>query len=351
MFHRRWAVALAVPAVIVAAAIAVPAVAAAQSDAGKPTPQQVLTSIAKSTKAHYSGTVSENVDLGLPQLPSIASMPSTSDNAIVDLLLTPHAAKVYVDGPQHQRVQVLDQLAERDIVHNGATVWFWDSSKNEAARATRTAQDGSPADPTETIPTPADIASRLVAAADSTTILSVIDGHSVAGRSVYELVLTPKTSATLVKHVVVSVDTATGVPLRVVVEARGQNAPAVDFGFSSISFDRPPAGVFAFTPPAGAKVTDVKKPDAAGGTAPEAPAPDPAHAKPTITGTGWASVVELTGATAPASVTTDPLFQQLTVPAKGGRALQTSLLSVLLTDDGRVFAGAVPLATLEAAAG
>jgi outer membrane lipoprotein-sorting protein len=346
MNNRRWVVALAIPAVVIAGAIAVPAVAAAQTESSTPTPQQVLTSIAKSSKAHYSGTVSESVDLGLPQLPGLASLPNTSDNALVDLLMTPHSAKVYVDGSDRQRVQVLDQLAERDIIHNGATVWYWNSSENEATKATRPAHDGTPS--ATPVPTPAEIAAKLVAAADSSTTLSVVDGHTVAGRSVHELVLTPKTSATLVKKVVVSVDTATGVPLRIVVDARGQSSAAVEFGFSSISFDRPPTNVFTFSPPAGAKVTEAQKPEA-GSTG--APHDGSSATKPALTGKGWATVAQIAGATLPASLTSDPLFAQLTVPVPGGRALQTSLLSVLMTDDGRVFVGAVPLATLEAAAG
>ena len=45
-------------------------------------------------------------------------------------------------------------------------------------------------------------------------------------------------------------------------------------------------------------------------------------------------------------------LEGLTTPVDGGRALQTSLLSVLQTDDGRVLAGSVPVDTLvEYAAG
>ncbi len=43
------------------------------------------------------------------------------------------------------------------------------------------------------------------------------------------------------------------------------------------------------------------------------------------------------------------LLDSLTTPVEGGRALQTALVSVLLTDDGRVLAGAVPVDVLVAA--
>jgi hypothetical protein len=77
-------------------------------------------------------------------------------------------------------------------------------------------------------------------------------------------------------------------------------------------------------------------------------------AKPTIKGTGWDSIVELpaktSGSKMPGSVRQSKLLDELTTTVPGGRALQTSLLSVLLLDDGRILVGAVPIASLEAAA-
>ena len=44
------------------------------------------------------------------------------------------------------------------------------------------------------------------------------------------------------------------------------------------------------------------------------------------------------------------LLAQAAVPVAGGRLLSTALLNVLILDDGRVFAGSVPLERLQAAA-
>ena len=44
------------------------------------------------------------------------------------------------------------------------------------------------------------------------------------------------------------------------------------------------------------------------------------------------------------------LLDQVLVPVSGGRALETSLVSVLLTSDGRVLVGAVSIDQLQAAA-
>ena len=45
------------------------------------------------------------------------------------------------------------------------------------------------------------------------------------------------------------------------------------------------------------------------------------------------------------------LYEQLTTPVDGGRLLSSTLLSVLVTDDGRILVGAVPGETLLEAAG
>jgi hypothetical protein len=67
-------------------------------------------------------------------------------------------------------------------------------------------------------------------------------------------------------------------------------------------------------------------------------------------------VVELSGADAGAGVLTEldadelRMLQRVTTPVDGGRVLQMSLVSVLITDDGRILAGAVtPSRLVEAA--
>ena len=50
------------------------------------------------------------------------------------------------------------------------------------------------------------------------------------------------------------------------------------------------------------------------------------------------------------SLLKDPFFSQAAVVVPGGRLLSTTLLNVLITDDGRIFVGMVPLERLQAAA-
>ncbi|GIT80334.1 hypothetical protein LLS1_20030 [Leifsonia sp. LS1] len=346
----RWVPAVAVPAAIAAGAIAVP-LAAGAADLPVRSPEDVVRLVAASDTETFSGTVAQSSELGLPDISGMtgsSSSATSSEQSALELLTGDHTAKVYVDGPTRQRVQVLDQLAERDAVRNGADVWLYDSKGESATHLTlpdRASSGAEAATPTPLATTPQALAEKLIAAADPTTEVTLAAPSTVAGRDAYTLVLTPRTAATLVGSVRIAVDGATGIPLRVQVLARGASAPAFEAGFTSISTDRPSTDLFAFTPPKGAKVTEQSL------SAPSGHQPQGAdHLKPQVSGEGWASIVTLAAGSAPDGLVSDSLFAQLTTTVDGGRALSTSLVSVLVTSDGRVLAGAVPVSALQAAA-
>ncbi|KZX20027.1 LolA family protein [Rathayibacter tanaceti] len=197
--------------------------------------------------------------------------------------------------------------------------------------------------------TPSAAAERLLSSIDPTTSVAVGSDVRVAGRDAYELVLTPRDSTTLVGSATVSVDGETGLPLGVAVTARGATAPAFSIAYTSIDLSTPDASLFSFTPPAGAEVIEQGAPEQGTTDAPT-PAPDAPvdtnREDVTTTGTGWGTIVELPagdpGALGP--------LEAVTTPTEGGRVLSSALVTVLLTDDGRVLAGSVPVEALRDAA-
>ncbi|MGN6198157.1 LolA family protein [Humibacter sp.] len=358
----KWLPAVVAP-VVVAGAVAAPAFASGLSEARTSTPSaaQVLALMAKAKDAHYSGSITQSSDLGLPELPSGAmgsagGGPSSAQaSSILELLTASHKAQVYVDGQSKQRIQVLDSLAERDVVRNGTDLWTWDSKTNKAVHVTlpsKTAtQDGAPATPTAT---PQSLADKLVQNASKTSTLTVSKG-SVASHDVWQLTITPKTTGTLVGKAVLSVDTKTGVPLAAEIDARGQKTSAVSVAFTRVDFGTPAASNFTFTPPKGAKVTQKSLPShGSHATHPDNRVPG-SFERPNIIGSGWTSIVAVPAGSLGAGMSSltagqSHLLNELTQSVDGGRGLQTSLFSVLITSDGRVYAGAVPLTALESAA-
>jgi len=141
--------------------------------------------------------------------------------------------------------------------------------------------------------------------------------------------------------------------------ARGASTPAFETAFTSISFGAPDASVFAFTPPAGAQVSESALPtDALTGRPGPGTESAPAGAHPTVTGSGWTAVVVIPRSVTPAagdpsgtgSAATAALMRATTtVTGSYGSAqlLETSLVSVLLLKDGRTLVGAVTPERLE----
>jgi hypothetical protein len=225
---------------------------------------------------------------------------------------------------------------------NGTDVWFYDSS--EATAVHITLPDRQAADDHDFSYTPDQIAEHVLERVGPSTDVSVGEDTSVAGRTAYQLVLTPRTSETLVGSITIAVDSETGLPLGVTVHARGQDDPAVQVAFSELTLEVP-EDVFSFAPPEGTDVTEH--------ALTEKPTPVPGYGDfpmPTVTGSDWTSVVQLPAGSVPGELSQSPVWNELTTSVSEGRLFHTTLLNVLVTTDGRVFAGAVPAEVLQAAA-
>ncbi|PPI36468.1 MULTISPECIES: DUF2092 domain-containing protein [unclassified Rathayibacter] len=349
---KRWTPVAVVPAVVVAAAVALPLSASAAGDLPEKSAADLLAFVAESDATAFSGEIQQTSDLGLPDLSALGGSAGSASadpaDSLVELATGSHQARVYVDAEKGARLQVLDRLAERDVVASTTDgVWIYDSSANTATHLVPPAGGAPEASPGDQVVTPSSAAEQLLAAIDPTTTVAVGSDVSVAGRDAYELVLTPRDGGTLVGSVTVSVDGETGLPLGVAVTARGGTAPAFSVAYTSIDFSTPDASLFSFTPPAGAEVTEQTAPVDDEADASAAPAADTTgHSDVVTTGSGWTSVVELHAGDADALSSLDAV----TTPVDGGRILSSALLTVLVTDDGRVLAGAVPAEALRDAA-
>jgi outer membrane lipoprotein-sorting protein len=360
---RRWGVP-ALLAVGVAGASAAP-----HAFADSPSPDlpalsaaQLLAAIKASNVHAFSGTVQTVANLGLPQVPDrLVAVGS----GLPALLSGAHMLRVWADGADRQRIALLGDLSETDVIHNGSDLWTYASTSN-AVTHRKLPSPADRADPTTPARPPgadaADLtpqvqAERTLAKIDPTTTVTVEDTARVAGRPVYRLTLIPRSADTLVRSVRIAVDAATAVPLQVQIYAASSTAPAWQTGFTHVAFSAPSSKVFDFTPPAHATVTDSASPSPAA-------RPDTAtdeHLHPTTTGQGWASILVLP----PGSIDAVPLgadgpsarrdgntsmLDRLTTSVPEGRLLTTRLFSALITPDGRVFLGAVPPAAVRQAA-
>jgi outer membrane lipoprotein-sorting protein len=355
----RWAIPVGA-LVVTGAVMAGSLISVAQASPGLPsrTPAQLLAQVADSVTPPLTGTVVETTSLGLPSLPGTANPTS-----IASLLTGSHTVRVWYSGPRHFRLAVPEPLSETDVIADGNTAWQWESTANAVTEYSLPAQAKAPqAAPTTAPLTPQQAAQQVLAAVGPTTTVSVDSNVTVAGQPAYELVLAPKDSRSLVGQVQIAIDGKNGVPLRLQVYTRGASSPAFQVGYTSIQFVTPAPADLTFTPPPGATVTRVNLSAPSGS--------DRMQGDVSTIGSGWLTVLDLpsAGLTAPSGSGPAPgsggssdsaavlnaLLLSAT-PVSGawgsGRLLRTSLVSVLITDGGRTFVGAVQPSVLYAAAG
>jgi len=335
-------------------------ISVAQASPGLPprTPAQLLAQVADSVTPPLTGTVVETTSLGLPSLPGTADPTS-----IASLLTGSHTIRVWYAGPRHFRLAVPESLSETDVIADGTTAWLWESTTNSVTEYTLPAHRQAPMTaPTSAPLTPQQAAQQVLAAVGKTTTVRVDSNVTVAGRPAYQLVLAPKDSRSLVGQVQIAIDARNGVPLRLQVYARDASSPAFQVGYTAIQFVTPAPADLTFSPPRGAKVSheNLGSQQASGSSQ---------QGDTSTIGSGWLTVLDLpsAGLTAPSSSGSAPgyggsgdsaaVLNALLGSARSvsgawgsGRLLQTSLVSVLITDGGRVFVGAVQPGVLYAAA-
>jgi outer membrane lipoprotein-sorting protein len=367
--RTRWLA----PAAVVLAVGGTASAAALTAEASPPlapkSAAQLLVDLQNAKVTGLSGTVVQNADLGLPELPHT---PGTVD--LTRLVSGSNTVRLWYAGPTKVRLALLGVLGESDVIRNGRDVWTWSSDRNSYTHESLPA-DALHADgwPDRTPTTPQQAADQALALAGPSTDVSIDGTAMVAHRRAYELVLAPKDTRSLVRQVRVAVDAERSVPLRVRVFAKGANQPAYEVGFTQVSFATPGEEQFRFVPPRGATLDkgsgDTGPGERRSRSGPAGPeqrrvVPDarlaepgapgvpgklpghglPASGEPRVVGTGWTTVLVANAGTPDLGPQFGAVLGQLPRVSGSwgsGRELRGALFTLVLTDDGRVAAGLV----------
>jgi len=378
---RRKAARYVVPVAVVGVAAATIGLVPALADSGDPnlpkiSAQQLIDKIAKSDVQQMSGTVKISTDLGLPDLGGLENSltsgaaksgdGSSADpsSKLTELATGTHTLRVAADGPDRQKVSLLENAAEYSLIHNGKDVWGYDSQSNEVYHAT--SPDDAKAQRKQDVPaTPKDFTEEALKSVDDTTSVSVQGTAQVAGRDAYRLVVKPKQSGSTVGQITVAVDAKTGIPLKFTLTPSSGGAAVIDAGFTQVSFARPNASTFHFTPPKGAKITEDKQAEHGRAGVDKAPKSEQHLGKGldglNVLGKGWNSVATFdTGGQGMPSGSEagggafggflNSLGDKVSGKFGSGTVFKTRLINALITDDGKVYVGAVNKAALVKAA-
>ena len=386
--RRRWIPAVVAPLLVAGSVLGFSVQANASIDLPDKSASQILQLINTNPDIAFSGRIVKKANMGLPPMnivPDISQsmideaakrmpkemkdfLPKASAQGELALALEffagTHTANIYVDGVDKARLQVLDLLSERDFIRNGNELWSYDAGKSFAqhsvisdaevtkveaeARSLFNQYSGKlPFDYTS----PAAVSEYVLNEARKYSTITVASDIKIADRGAYQITITPKNNQSLVASATLSIDATTGLPLAARVMAVGQSTPAFEVAFETITFAKPAASNFNFTPPAGTRVQEVPAPTKADvlrelAKAPKAPSEAEARKKlEDLAAQGWGAVAVIPAEQVPAELrllqASNKLYQELTKPVSGGRVFTSALMNIFFADNGDVYAGSV----------
>ncbi|AOS61710.1 LolA family protein [Actinoalloteichus hymeniacidonis] len=327
-------------------------------------PEALVESMLTADSPALAGTVEVTDNLGLP----MSALELTGVGA--------SQAQLFLDGGDKRRVNLIRYGNDQSYIDNGETYWQWDSASRTASHmpAAETVEESGAESHAETaLDDPAEYARNMVETLRDISSVTVDGTAAVAGRDAYELALAPgPDERTLLREVRVAVDAENRLPLRMSVFANGSSDAVFEVGFTDIDFGAPAADVFEFTPPEGATIVDMLEPapdqeeDALPSEAYiETPADEILESRTEVIGDGWDTVVFASGSefvlpeegavTGETDSISAELINEISEPIEGewgsGRLVSTAVVNAIITDDGRIAAGAVPAQVLTDALG
>ena len=377
---KRWMPAVVTPAVI--AAISLVPLQASAVDLPDMSAEELMVMMMEAEPIELSGTILKTSNLGLPAL-ELSSMVSEEDaermrekmpeefadfapevieqnllSEAMELITGEHRVRVYV-GETGMRAQILDMMAQRDLIVSGNTVWSYDSREQVAMFAELDEEklaEGKVSAEAELnayiaeigldLTDPQAVAEYLMSQVGDSSNVTVGTDHYHAGRTAYQLIVTPNSEVSLVDSIVVSVDSETGMPLSMSVYSTEQVEAAMQVGYETISFADQDESLFSFTPPAGTQVIDLnaveeQKPDLEMWMEMEEMESLEKKPEPVMIGEGWDTIIHMPAGDKALADMGGELLEALMTPVAGGMLLSTPLINVFLTDSGDVYAGAV----------
>lgn len=378
---KRWLPAVIAPAVI--GAVAAFPIQASAVDLPDLSPEELMVMMQDAEPIEFSGVVLKTTNLGLPAL-ELSSMLSEEEvermrektpeefadfvpevaasqelAKAMELITGEHRVRIFV-GETGMRAQILDRMSQRDLIVNSKEIWTYDSREQVATFASIDQQkveqgrqsamqqmEKYAAELGLDLTNPQAVADYVMGQVGDSSEVSVGTDHFKAGRTAYQLIVQPNSEVSLIDSVVISIDSETAVPLAAAIYSVEQTEPAIEVGFESISFGDQDETLFSFTAPAGATITnldEIEKPEVT-----ENEKPEYEGETPVMVGEEWDTVLVMPAGEMDilAELQGNQLLSSLLKQVAGGVAFETPIMKVFISNDGRIFAGAVSLSHLQ----
>lgn len=171
-----------------------------------------------------------------------------------DPLINGASGRLWISENHQLRLELQGANGDAQVVVNHQAFWIYDPTSNTVYEGTLPADAMSTSSHAQdAIPSVGQIQSDLTRLMSHVNLSGAIPGD-VAGRPAYTVRISPQHDGGLLGDAEMAWDAARGVPLRVAVYARNDSSPVLELKATSISYGSVSQGVFAISPPAGAKV-------------------------------------------------------------------------------------------------
>jgi outer membrane lipoprotein-sorting protein len=263
---------------VVAIGIGVSALALAVGGGPKPPPKPLPEAVHDALAAPPVQGVSARIQLTnhLVEGANLAGSGGTGGLASSPLL-TGASGRLWIAADGRTRLELQSEKGDSQLLYDGHTVSLYDASSNTLYRYTpkqgadegqgSSTPDGALPDGSQSgssgahhaIPNVQEIQEAITKATPKATI-SDATPTSVAGQPAYTVRISPAHNGGLIGGAELSWDAVHGVPLRAAIYSSTSSAPVIELAASEISYGPVGSSVFAFTPPANAKVEEVTLP-------------------------------------------------------------------------------------------
>lgn len=264
-------------------------------------------------------------------------------------------------GDGRARLELQSEKGDTQILWDGKTAELYDASTNTLYRYTpqqapsqgsTTGSSGSSSQDNHQPPSVAQI-HEGIERLEKHAIVSAAQPTDVAGQPAYTVHVSPREHGSLLGGAELSWDAVHGVPLRFAVYSTESSAPVIELAASEISYGAVESSTLEFTPPANAKIQDIKQPtsSSSGGSS----GGDGSKPHVSTHGTGLSSIVLLEKPVQPGSSSSLPSELQnlpkVDINGTSASELQTELGTVLSFERSGVrylMAGSVTPSAIEA---
>jgi len=177
-------------------------------------------------------------------------------------LVTGASGRLWLAKDGKVRVELQAEGGDTEIVYDGHTVTMYDAATNTLYRYTPPAQSTgqTPSPPTQGTPAAPTVPQieEAIAHAQKHANVSGATPTDVAGHAAYTVRVAPNETGSLLGGAELSFDAVTGAPLRAAIYSSTTSTPAIELAATSVSYGPVADSVFELSPPADAKVQEIK---------------------------------------------------------------------------------------------